>query len=201
VAAALTDSAWADICAAAGRTPDAEARAELSAILFDEYPAFAYDRARVAKALRRGGRMLKHLGAFALDHRAQFPRADDIKTERDLFYIQRLYWRAEAVWIIARALRRANAGHRNTQREWLYHRLCGVWLDHFGARSLSYSVPSLGGPPYGPLIAFMLAAIRQVVSEEALPSPETVRDAIDRDRRERENAKQLVLRLRKPMGA
>jgi hypothetical protein len=65
--ASLTDAAWAEICAAAKHAPDAEARAFLSAVLFEEYPAFARmnDRARVAKALRRAERMLKHLDAFA----------------------------------------------------------------------------------------------------------------------------------------
>ena len=75
------------------------------------------------------------------------------------------------------------------QREWLYHRLCTVWLDHFHAPGLTYSVPSRGGPPYGPLIAFILAAAGLVMPE--LPSPKTVRDAINRERIERENAKQL----------
>ena len=199
MAATVSDEAWAEICAAAGRTPDAEARATLSKILFDEYPAYFYDRERVARARKRAERMLKHLGAFAEDHRAQFTRIDDIKTERDLFYIQRLQWRAGAVWGAARAIQR----EKNNQRKQLYHRLCDVWLDHFGARALSYSVPSLGGPPRGPLIAFMLAAMRQIMPEDALPSPETVRDAIDRERRERESAKQLRFdwSQRKPMGS
>jgi len=54
-------------------------------------------------------------------------------------------------------------------------------------------VPSLGGSPQGPLIAFMLAAMRQVMPEP--PSPETIRNGIDRVRRERENAKQLWFAL------
>jgi hypothetical protein len=186
---ALTDSAWADICAAAQRTPDAAARAMLSAVLFDEYPAFAYDRERVAKALRRSERMMKHLGAFTLDHRAQFPHADDIKTERDVFYIQRLHRRAEAVWLVARALRRANQGKRNVQHEWLCHRLCTVWLDYFHAPGLSITRG-------GPLIRFMLAALRQVMPQEELPSPETVRDGIKRERDERANAAQLCFELK-----
>jgi hypothetical protein len=67
VADTLPDAAWADICAAAaGHIPDVEARAELSTILFKEYPGvFAYDRARVAAAYKRAGQMLKHLDAFA----------------------------------------------------------------------------------------------------------------------------------------
>ena len=44
-----------------------------------------------------------------------------------------------------------------------------------------------------PLIAFILAAIEQVISE--LPSPETVGDAIRRERRAREACRQLSLEV------
>ena len=209
MAATLTDFAWADICAAGGLTPDAEARAALSAFLFEEYPAFAYDREGVARKRKRSERMLKHLAAIAeLYRQALLPdlspdqfqaivaAADDIRIEAELWSIKMLQKRASSEWLAARAIQRANARRKSPQRELLYHRLCGVWLDHFGANALSYSVPSLGGSPHGPLIAFMLAAIRQVVPEDALPDAETVRDAIDRERAERERAKQLNLFLR-----
>jgi benzoyl-CoA reductase/2-hydroxyglutaryl-CoA dehydratase subunit BcrC/BadD/HgdB len=42
------------------------------------------------------------------------------------------------------------------------------------------------------LIDFILAAFRQVASADELPSPETVRDAIDREDRERKLLRQLV---------
>ena len=190
----LSDEAWADICDAAGRSPDVEARATLSAILFDEYPAFAYNREHVAEALKRSQRMLKHLGAFVADYRAQFPTDDDVKTKRDLGCIEGLRRRAEALWLVAQTIRRAHTGHKNVQREWLYYRLCSVWIDYFDGE-LVYSRPSRRGPPYGPLINFMLAAIRQVVSEDDLPSSETVRNAIDDERRGRERMQQLILRL------
>jgi hypothetical protein len=189
----LSDEAWADICAAARRTPDVEARAALSAILFDEYPAFAYNRERVAEALKRSRRMLKHLGAFVADYRAQFPIDDVVKTKRDLWCIEGLRRRAEAIWLAAQAIRRAHKGHKNVQREWLYYRLCSVWIDYFDGE-LVYNRRSRG-PPYGPLINFMLAATRQVVSEGDLPSSESVRDAIDDERRGRERMQQLILRL------
>ena len=203
VAGALSDEAWADIYAAAGRAHVAGARAALSKILFEEYPAFHYDRERVAEAYRRSERMLKQLKKLAADYRAQFAD-DDVRTERDLWGLEGVRQRAEAVWLAARAIRRANARHQSVQREWLYHRLCTVWLDHFHAPGLTYSVPSRGGPPHGPLIAFMLAAIRQIVSQDPLPSPDTVAGAIKRERIERENAKQLsfyFLERRKRMGA
>jgi hypothetical protein len=190
----LSDEAWADICAAARRTPGVEARAALSAILFDEYPAFAYNRQHVAETLKRSQRMLKHLGAFLADYRAQFPTDDDVRTEPDLWCIEALRRRAEAAWLAAHAIRRAHAGHKNVQREWLYYRLCSVWIDYFDG-ALVYSRPSRGGPPHGPLINFMLAAIRQVVSEDDLPGSETVRNAIDDERRGRERMQQLILRL------
>jgi hypothetical protein len=218
--AELSDQAWADICAAARRMPDSEARTELSKILFDEYPAFAYDRAREAARQKQSKRMLKRLGDFAeLYRQTWLPRlpvdeldailtgrampclprlpADEfqaniaVKTERDLWALRNLWLRTQAVWLATRVILRRNAKRKNFQREWLYHRLCGLWLDHFDGE-LKVSVPPSGGPPGGPLITFMLAALRQIVSADALPSSYTVRDAIDRERRERENLRQLV---------
>jgi hypothetical protein len=228
--AALSDQAWADICAVAERTPDAETRERLSIILFKQYPTFAYDRERVKAALRLSELMLQHLGWFAelyrqvwLPHlpedevdaifagRASAFVVDDKAIEQDCYSkrqrqaIERDCWaiamlrqRAEAAWLTARAVRRANARRASVQHEWLYNQLCTVWLWDFDAL-LTYSVPSRGGPPYGPLIAFILAAAGLVMPEP--PSPETVRDAIDRERMERENARQLSLFLadRRPL--
>jgi hypothetical protein len=206
VAAGLSDQAWADICAAAGRAPDAEARGVLSAILFEEYPAFHYDRERVAAAYRRSERMLKHLDAFAAEYCAEFAAVDEgaradavtntVRITPDLWAIEGLRKQALGLWLYARAIRRANARRASVQREWLYHRLCTVWLDHFHAHDLSYSRPPKGGDPYGPLITFMLAAMRQIMSKRTLPAPETVADAIDRERAERQNAQRLARRLR-----
>ena len=139
----------------------------LSTILFEEYPAFAYDRERWRDAAKQAARMLKHLDAFAelyrrtcapdfpldqleaiLAGRAK-PFLEDKKTEGDLWCMSRVRRRPEAIWLAADAIRRANARNSSTQREWLYHRLCGVWLDHFHAPRLTYSVPSKGGAPYG----------------------------------------------------
>jgi hypothetical protein len=217
VADALSDEAWARICVAAERTPDAGTRERLSEVLFKEYPVFAYDRERVVAALRRSERMLVHLGAFAefyrqawLSHLSEdevdvifagrasaFIDDKDKSIERDCWSIAKLRQRAEAAWLTARAVRRAHRGHRNVQQEWLYNQLCTAWLWDFRAPELTYSVPSWGGPPYGPLIKFLLAAIREVVKEEQLPSPYALRDAILRERDERENARQLGLRFPK----
>src|SRR5262245_46376049 len=149
MAASLTNQAWADICAAAGRTPADEARAEVEAVLFVEYPAFTFDRERVIAAQERAERMLKHLDAFAeLYWQAWLPDlpadqfqavlaglasvyADDIKTQAHFWSIQMLRRRALSVWLYGSAIRRANARHSSVQREMLYHRLCTVWLDHF----------------------------------------------------------------------
>jgi len=229
----LSDQAWADICAAAERPPDAGTRERLSTILFEEYPVLNYDRERVATDLKRSKDMLKHLGAFAELYRQTFlPQlpadhlfieiddeptakkrkkrkkriqaqavltggasvlAADVRTARDFGCIAGLWQRAEAVWLAARAVRRAHARRANVQHEWLYDKLCIVWLHDFHA-PLTYSVPPRGGPPRGPLIAFILAAAGLVMSEP--PSPETVRDAIDRERKEREIARQLGLFLK-----
>ena len=199
MAGALSDQAWADICAAAGRTPDPEARAVLSAILFEEYPAFHYDRERVGRAFNNSTRMLKLLAAFEAVYCAEFAAADDathadavtntVTVTPDLWAIEGLRKQALGLWLYSCAIRRANKGRKSMQREWLYHRLCTVWLDHFHANKLTYDVPSRGGPPHGPLIAFILAAVGLVMPE--LRSAETVRDGIDRERTERENAKQL----------
>jgi hypothetical protein len=212
VAATLSDQAWTSICAAARRTPDAEARAELSKILFDEYPGFSYHRERVAEAFKRSQRMLKQLDDFAeLYRQSWLPKlpfdqfqavlagramvlTGDVKTEAHFYWLAQLRSRAEAEWLTARVMRAANARKANVQRAWLYHQLCSVWRDHFEG-DLTYTVPPLGGPPHGQLIDFIVAAFRQVVSVDALPAAETVRDAIDREKRERENLRQLVLKL------
>src|SRR5262245_15691239 len=234
MAGALSDQAWADICAAAGRSPDDAGRAAMSALLYEEFPAFRYDRERWAKAAKRAERMLKYLVALAALYRETFvpqlpldqfeailagrasafvaaavksEQADDeteaarniaAKTEYDLSCLARLRRRPEALWLTARAVRRANARRASAQHEWLYNQLCTVWLWDFLA-PLTYSVPPRGGPPRGPLIAFILAAAGLVMSEP--PSPETVRDAMDRERMERENARQLSLFLadRRPL--
>jgi hypothetical protein len=191
----LTDSAWADIVAAAAPfTPDGEARAVLSAILFEEYPAFSYDRVGVAKAKRRAARMLKALGQFEADYSTQFPDADELRTKLDLSWLGLLRRRPEAVWLAASAIARANRGKQSVQREFLYHRLCGAWLDHFGATVLAFSRPPRGWPPYGPLIGFIMAAVRHVANR--LPLAETVSNVIKRERRDRESARQLSFDLR-----
>jgi hypothetical protein len=219
VAAALSEQAWAEIiCTASGGAPDAEARAALATVLFEEYPAFAYDPKRWAAAYRRAGQMLKHLDAFAELYRQtwlpQLPDDQfeavitrpaavltaDLKTEAGFFFIRKLRERAEAVWLGAQVIRQANARHANVQREWLYYRLCDIWLDHFNSPALTYTRPSRGGPPTGPLIDFMRAAMRQIMPENKLPKPEAMRDAIDRERRNREYAKQLWLDLRATGG-
>jgi hypothetical protein len=224
----LSDEAWAAICAAAGRKhppddetaasilirgePASSARAAVSAILFEEYPAFTYDREHIAQARERSRRMLKLLAEFAelyrqthlpdlpvdelqtiLTGRASPWVVDDLKTERDLHGIALLWRRVEAVWLFACAIRRAHAHKKSVQWEWLIHRLCGVWLDCFHGE-LTFTVPPLGGAPRGPAIEFLRAAISQVEPE---PSPATVRDGMLRERAEREHTRRLVLELRR----
>jgi hypothetical protein len=208
MAGPLSGEAWADICAAAKpHAPDDDARAALSKVLFEDYPGFTYDRERTIAAIERAERMLKHLHAFETDYRVQFPsgvwktdrdyetkRNIAIKIERDLWCLEGMRRRTEDVLVANRTLQDANAGRRNEQRAMLYHWLCGVWLDHFGGE-LTYD--RRGGDPGGPLVEFILAAMRQVMPEDALPSREAARDNIDRDGRERENVKQLIRQLRK----
>jgi len=154
--ATLTDAAWAEICAAAKHASDAEARVVLSAILFNDYPGFTYDRARVAAAAKRARRMLKNFAAFEADYRAQFAPADNailddppIRIKPDLRCLEGLRRRTEAVLLVARTLQRANARRRNVQREMLYYWLCTMWLNHFHAE-LTYRRRPEGGDPYGP---------------------------------------------------
>jgi hypothetical protein len=195
----LSDKAWADICAAGGRTPDDDARAALSKALFEDYPGFTYDRKRTIATVKRTERMLKNLAAYEADYREQFPppphgwwetdrhyeskRNIAIKTERDLSSLEVLRRRTEAELRVARTLQDANSRKQNEQRAMLYHWLCGIWLDHFGGE-LTYD--RSGGDPGGPLVEFILTAMRQVMPKAALPSRESVRDNIDRYRRERE---------------
>jgi hypothetical protein len=199
---ALSNAAWAAICAAAERKPAAEAaaRAMLSKILFDEYPVFAYDRGRVAGDRERGERMVEQLDAFAELYRQRFRPylltdefqailagraspfiADDLRTEAHLWWIAKLRLRALALRDAAHAKQRANTKNADSQREWLYHRLCEVWLDHFQdppPEGQPARLPPVG-PPRTPLVNFILAAMRQIMPRN-LPRPDTVRDNIDR---------------------
>jgi hypothetical protein len=215
MAGPLSDQAWAEFCAiaaAAGLRPDAEARAELSAVLFDRYPAFVFDRERVTEARDRAKRMLESLDAFEADYRAQFrlpadaaEQADEtvrnaaVKIERDLWWLAGLRRRTTDVWLAAQTQKDANDRKKSVQRAMLYHWLCSIWLDHFSGE-LTYDRRS--GEPSGPLIDFMLAAMRQIMPEDALPKREAMRDNIDRERNEREDLKQqhLAWLRRKAMG-
>lgn len=203
MAGALTDQAWADICAAAGpHRPDAEARAALSAVLFEEYPAFAYDHERVAMRKKRAKRMLEKLDAFAVDYCAEFKPTDDatradavtttVLIKPDLWCIEKLRRRVEAVLLFTEAIRRANTRKQRNQRAMLYHFLFTVWLGHFDGAKLTYDRQA--GEPSGPLVDFILTTMRQVMPVDALPSREAVRDNIDDERRGRE---QLASELQK----
>ena len=210
----LSDEVWNRICAAAGRIPDAGTRERLATILFEQYPVFHYDREDVKAALRRGESMLKHLGAFAeLYRQAWFPHLpedevdaiftgqasafiDDKNIERDCWSIAKLRQRAEAIWLCARFIRQAHSRHGNVQQEWLITELCTCWIwDFHQGEALSYSIPPKGGEPSGPLIDFLSAAIREVTPGRVPLNAFTLRDAILRQRRERENAKQLGFRF------
>lgn len=212
VAAELSDQAWADICAAAKpHTPDADARAVLSKVLFEDYPGFTYDRELVATATERAKCMLENLAAFEADYRAQFVRADDgkttptneternaaVKTERDLLRIEDLRRRTADVLLDARTQQHHNDRRRNVQRGMLYHWLCGVWLDHFHGE-LTYSRPT--GEPSGPLVEFILMAMRQIMPEDELPKRETLRNTIDRERNGREDLRQQIASGRRKRG-
>jgi hypothetical protein len=210
VAAALTNTAWAKIYAAAERKPNAEveARAMLSKILFEQFPVFRFDRERVARAAVRAKRMLKHLAAFEADYRAQFPsgvwktdqdyeskRNVAIKTERDLRCLEGLRLRTKDVLLAALALQHANDRRRNEQHAMLCHWLCEMWLDHFEGPELPPA-----GPLRTPLVNFILAAMRLVVPKRDLPQPDTVRDAIDHQRKGRASLRAQDPRLREQSG-
>jgi hypothetical protein len=211
MADALSDEAWATICAAAERTPDAGTRAALSALLYKEYPGFRYDAEKTAATRRRAERMLKAVAALEADYQMQFTLqsvqdededenavAYRERTERDLWGLKGVRQRAEAVWLLARTIQNANARRASEQDAWIYHRLCDVWLYDFHAK-LRYDTS--GGEPHGPLVEFILAAMRQIKPEDALPARWTVRDAIDRWVLEHANAKRFgkFLRRRRPL--
>jgi hypothetical protein len=186
---ALTDEAWAEICAAAAPfTPGPDARSQMSACLIGEYPNLVYDRERVARTLQLWEPILRRIGALAKLYQRIPARPDDIMQERDLFYLDRLHRHALSQVLGCRAMQRANAKRHDSQRAWLISRLCGIWLIDFRAPELGFTVPPQGGEPYGPLIDFLRAAMRQVT---AAPSPHTLRRAIERERDDREGAKQL----------
>jgi hypothetical protein len=207
----LTDAEWLAIGAAAKLIPDAEARGELSACLFSEYPNMRYDREGVAAALRHWQRVLRHVAALAKlygcegspadpkfilrTYREAVARGDDILRERDLSYLYRLHQRASARVIGCQRIRRANKGHQDPQRAWLVSRLYGIWLINFQGRDLRIEVPVWGGAPRGPLVRYLFAAMRLVVPKSDLPSAWTLADAIRQEQAERENAKQLRLKF------
>jgi hypothetical protein len=194
----LSDVVWREICTAAlPFTPGPEARAQVTACLFEEYPNLAYDRERVARALRVWGPVLRRLGTLIETYRQMPAVSEDIVQERDLFYLEHLHRRALSQVLGLQALRRANRGQQNPQQAWLITRLCSIWSFDFGGE-LGFAVPSLGGPPAGPLISFLRVAMRQVVPE---PSPHTLRRAIEREHDAREAAKQWGYFLaRNPMA-
>jgi len=118
----LSDAEWDAICDAVAKLlPDADARAEIEHCLFVEFPAFHYDAQRVAAAYQSGRRMLKHCKALADLFAQERAFADDIKHERDLFYIERLRRRAFALVVACQRIRRANSRRANVQHEWLHH--------------------------------------------------------------------------------
>jgi hypothetical protein len=201
VAAALTNTAWTKICAAAERKPAAadEARAALSKILFNDYLFFAYDRERVEQDRQQAGQMLEQLDTLAALYRRMFlpdlPAnelraildgyasplvADDVKTERDLWSIALMRRRALAKLLGAEAQQEANGRNKSEQRAFLYHWLCEVWLEYFEGPEL----PDVG-PRRTPLVNFILAAMGLIMPKGDLPKPDTVRDNIERQRRGR----------------
>jgi hypothetical protein len=195
----LDDPAWAAICAAAEPfRSDGEARALLSAILFEEVPRFTYNSAAVAKDKARAKRMLNALARYEKDCRARFPDASE-RSKSDLWHIDMLRRRPMAMLLAAQAKMRASRGKKGktkVQRQWLIHRLCGVWLEHFGADYLSsYWVPE-DKPPGGPLVDFILTAMAQVMPPNRMPSPWAVLDGIKRDWKERDNATQRYVEQR-----
>jgi hypothetical protein len=201
---ALSNAAWAKICAAAERRPKAEAesRAMLSAVLFDEYPVFRYDREHVVGDRERGKQMLEHLDAFAELYRQRWlPSltddefeaiiltlkaspfvADDVRTEAHLWWLSRLRLHALALRDHAHRKQLSNTKNADSQRDWLVHRLCEVWLDHFQdppPEGQPARLPPVG-PARTPLVNFIGACMRRVMSGRALPLPDTVRSNINR---------------------
>src|SRR5262245_29667875 len=95
----LTDKAWREFCQIAedaGLHPDDDARGEMEACLFVEYPWFAYDSARSLAALKQAERELARCDKLNESVRQKPVPPDDfkIKRERDLYYIKMLIRRA-----------------------------------------------------------------------------------------------------------
>ena len=118
--------------------------------------------------------MREHLDAFEADYRVQFP-SDVWKTdlrlrdqaqhrrseiERDLFYVEGLAAASGGVLLVATASRVPMTGRERAAREWLYHRLCELWLDHFQAAPPGFRRSACCARP---LVNFILAAMRQIM--------------------------------------
>jgi hypothetical protein len=153
----------------------------------------------VARDRERGERMVEHLDAFAELYRQwRLPRlsvdefqaiiarrAFPVANKREnpaLYWIGMVRLLAESPGDATWSKQRANARHADSQRDWLVHRLCEVWLDHFQAPPPEGQPARL--PPPGrartPLVKFILAAMRQIRPRLTLPRPDTVRDNIAR---------------------
>jgi hypothetical protein len=208
----LTEVTWLRLREAAKPLiPDGEARAAVTAVL-QAYPNFVYDRERMTQVLQLSARMRKRIDQFAeLYQQLWFPRmqpdelkkllagkADaflpgDVMAQSHFWHMKMLRRPPEHAWWAAYALRRANQGRRDSQREQLVSQLCSIYLDNFGghSRGLTTTVPPLGGPPGGPLIEFLLVAMGEVIPLRQLPSRETLRDMIYRERQGRDRVAQL----------
>jgi hypothetical protein len=103
---ALSDQAWAEICAAAKRPPDAEARTVLAAILFDEYPAFAYPREHVLdqhweEIVRHPGhpsRQVSLVPAVPIDCRIGRPAPPEGLSDRERSLFEKLAFSRRPNW-------------------------------------------------------------------------------------------------------
>jgi hypothetical protein len=187
------------------------ARAALSRILLEEYPNFRFDRSKIIAKQKQAETLMDRLRTFTNMYRSVYAPlisvgefeailtgrslpylVDDIRTEHGLWCIAKLWQRIDAEIEFCVIMRRANERHQDTQRVWLYHRLCTVWLDHFAQASLE-DYNREGGQPSGPLIEFILRSARQVLTK--LPSREAIRDNIERERGERLNAHRIAVEI------
>lgn len=72
------------------------------------------------------------------------------------------------------------SGKRNAHRDFLHWGILRAWTDRLGGRLTTYSKSDL---PRGPLIDFFVACVTPILPD--VPSPHTVADIINRERRNR----------------
>jgi hypothetical protein len=116
-------------------------------------------------------------------HRRQVPWPEDDPEQplRELQAVTSVLWHHQQLFDDLDILVHERERRRDPARARLLLRLLDIWVDHFGGK-LGVTKPTTGrGAPSGPLVRFILAATRGVLTPPI--SPHTISDYVDRKKR------------------